>query len=234
MKNINIYTNGYYLNNEHYCCAFCSTTFEDGIIYLQEEQMMTAEKAVKKHLADNHQPVMELLAFNKNLTGLTEIQTEVLQHTASGLTDSEIAKKMNVSPSTIRNHKFKLREKAKQAEVFLAIMHLLNEKNEFVPVHKEATMMDDRYAITLEEKEKILKTYIDEHGKCSVFPSKEKRKIIILNYVIEKFNRGQQYTEVEVNQILKQIFEDHVTVRRYLIEYGYMDRSKDCTSYWRK
>lgn len=55
-------------------------------------------------------------------------------------TDKEIAQKMSGSQSTIRNHKFKLRE-----------------KENLVAVHKGAVMIDDRFAATEEESEKVIK-----------------------------------------------------------------------------
>ena len=43
---------------------------------------------------------------------------------------------------------------------------------------------------------------------------------------------NKEYKEMEVNKIIKPIFDDFVTVRRYLIEYGFMERAKDCSRYW--
>lgn len=65
------------------------------------------------------------------------------------------------STSTIRHHRFALKEKERQAKTFLAIMELLKEKDQhapaFVPPHKTATMLDDRYAVTDEEQKKLSK-----------------------------------------------------------------------------
>ncbi|PSL41015.1 hypothetical protein B0H99_103149 [Planomicrobium soli] len=96
--------------------------------------------------------------------------------------------------------------------------------------------MDEQYGITLEEKERVLANYFKEEGtkRLEVFPSKEKKKIIILQHIAKNFLPQQSYTEKEVNAILKPIYHDHVSVRRYLIEYGFMERSNDCTSYWLK
>ncbi|TGY42779.1 DUF2087 domain-containing protein [Clostridium sartagoforme] len=35
-----------------------------------------------------------------------------------------------------------------------------------------------------------------------------------------------------MNKVLKRILEDYVTVRRALIQYGFLDRSRDCREYW--
>lgn len=39
---------------------------------------------------------------------------------------------------------------------------------------------------------------------------------------------------MEVNEILKAIYSDFAILRRYLIDYGFMERSRDCTKYWVK
>ncbi|MGL4819053.1 MAG: DUF2087 domain-containing protein [Bacilli bacterium] len=37
-----------------------------------------------------------------------------------------------------------------------------------------------------------------------------------------------------MNEIIRAVYEDFVTVRRALIEYGFIDRTKDGKAYWRK
>ncbi len=64
------------------------------------------------------------------------------------------------------------------------------------------------------------------------FSPKEKKKIVILGKIAEQFEQGRQYSEKEVNQILKPIYEDYMTIRRYLIIYGFMERTKDGARYW--
>ena len=55
---------------------------------------------------------------------------------------------------------------------------------------------------------------------------------MILGKIAEQFEHGRQYSEKEVNQILKPIFEDFATLRRYLIMYGFMERTRDGAAYW--
>ena len=42
----------------------------------------------------------------------------------------------------------------------------------------------------------------------------------------------EKNTEQEVNEILRPIYEDYMTIRRYLIMYGFMERTKDGRQYW--
>lgn len=87
-----------------------------------------------------------------------------------------------------------------------------------------------------QENESILKRYFKEglDGRLSEFPRKEKRKIIILRHLLQRFERGRQYTEQEVNERLAVAFDDYATLRRYLIIYGFMDRQEDGRAYWVK
>lgn len=109
-----------------------------------------------------------------------------------------------------------------------------DEKQNFVTFHKEAKMVDEKYAITNDEKDKILTTYFKQglNGPLDSFPSKEKRKLIVLQHILKRFDRNKNYSEKEVNEILKFTFHDFATLRRYFIEYGLMDRNKDCSEYW--
>lgn len=96
-------------------------------------------------------------------------------------------------------------------------------------------MIDERFAITEKEKEKVLNTYFTaDHTKLKQFPSKEKRKIVVLQQIITDFEQSKTYTEKEVNAILKTFYDDFATIRRYLIEYGFLDRNRDCSQYWVK
>lgn len=93
--------------------------------------------------------------------------------------------------------------------------------------------MDERYITTEEEKQKILSAYFKKgiEGKLDVFPRKEKRKLIVLQNIVKRFEPDRIYSEKEINEILKTIYSDFATIRRYLIDYGFMERSNDCTEY---
>lgn len=238
--------NGYTYDalNDEYACLLCNESFEDGIIYPIDGILHEAKKAVKRHIEDAHNSVFDyLIQLDKKYTGLSQHQKEILHYFEKGLSDKEIVEAQGGgSTSTIRNHRFKLKEKEKQAKVFLTLMNLLhkdtNSKKEdtLINFHKGATMVGDRYVITEEEKDKVLATYFKQglDGELDTFPSKEKRKLIVLQNIINRFEPERVYSEKEVNTILKSIYSDYVTIRRYLIEYGFMGRSRDCTEYWIK
>ena len=96
-------------------------------------------------------------------------------------------------------------------------------------------MMDEHCVITEEETAKILKNVFEsmEPLKLKVFSAKEKKKIVTLRRLAEEFEPGRKYAEREINEILKAVYGDYVTLRRYLIEYGYLTRTPDCKTYWK-
>ncbi|MGG0276815.1 DUF2087 domain-containing protein [Bacillus rhizoplanae] len=229
-------------DTEEYICLACGARFVKGIIYQEQNVFYEAEKFTQLHIANEHTSMFDyLLGLDKKLTGLTDLQKKMVQFFHMGLNDKEIVKEMDGgSTSTIRNHRFTLREKMKQAKVFLALMELSEEKatnqSKFLPIHCTATMVDQRYNITETENEEVLKLHFTEglDGPLFKFPKKQKRKLIILKHLVKKFDSNQKYTEKEVNEILENIYPDYVTLRRYLIEYGFLDRTPDGSQYWVK
>lgn len=224
-----------------FICLVCGRPFTKGIIYEQDGVLYEAEKFASLHVNKEHGGMLDyLLGLDKKLTGLTDLQKSLVRAFHDGLGDQEIAKKYEVgSTSTIRNHRFTLREKMKQAKMFLTIMEMMEEKANtppFVPIHRTATMVDERYAVTAEENEEMIRKFFESgpDGPMSHFPKKQKMKLAILRHVMKRFESGKKYTEKEVNEILLTVDPDYVTLRRYLIEYGFMDRYEDGSQYWVK
>lgn len=234
---------GFVEDKECFTCLLCGKTIDKGIIYPLDGVLYEAKKYMVKHIEKEHGSVFEFLKNqDKKLTGLSEHQTSLISLFYEGKSDNEVQREMGIgSTSTIRNHRFALKEKEKQARMFLVIMELLKEKNKnissgVVP-HKTATMVDDRYNTTEDENIKLLEKYFPQgtKGKLKTFAIQEKHKIVVLREIVRRFEEGMVYSERELNEILKDIYEeDYVLIRRYLVEYGFMDRKKDCSEYWVK
>ena len=153
--------------------------------------------------------------------------------------DKDMAKKLNVTEATIRRQRFTFREKAKQAKFYLAMYELVFEDEpttteQIIPIHNNAIYVDDRYLITEDEKQHIVETFFSSIQPLVLksFSPKEKKKVVILGKIAEQFEYGKKYSEQEVNEILKPIYADYMTIRRYLIMYGFMERTRDGRQYW--
>ena len=233
---------GFIEESDSYVCLLCGEKIKKGIIYPLEGIFYEAERYMRVHIESSHQSVFDyLIGLDKKLTGLTDHQNQLLRLFYQGKSDKEVQSEMEIgSTSTIRHHRFALKEKERQARTFLTIMELLKEKDQhapaFVPPHKTATMVDDRYAVTEKEQKEITEKFFPDgiNGRLKKFPPKEKQRLIILREIIGRFDKDMMYSEKEINQILKDIYDDHVLIRRYLISYGFLERKMDGSQYWLK
>ena len=233
-------------DKDAYTCNYCEKPFPKGQVFPIGGAYYDPEHAAAKHIEAEHGgSFARLLYSDTKYNTLTGNQKELLSLFFSRESDAEIAKKQGVTASTIRRQKFAFREKAKQARLYLAIFeHVFGgsdmgkndaRKDDIIPIHDQATYYDDRYVITEEERETILKTCFAslDPPVLKAFPPKEKKKVVILAKIAERFAPGAEYTEKEVNRILKAIYEDVPAIRRYLIMYGFLDRAQDGSRYWR-
>ena len=231
--------------SEIFECLFCGKTFEQGVIYTFDDYFVDARRAIESHIDTEHGSVFHmLLSEDKRSVGLTDTQKNILTSFYDGLSDKDIAKASGTSASTIRYQRFSFREKAKQAKIILALSELLEEKlrrknitqDAPLEIHESATMVDERYMVTDAEAAKIIKTFFTSISPpvLKTFSSKEKNKLVILKVIAEQFEDSKKYTEKQVNEIIKAIYSDYATIRRYLIEYGFMGRKSDGSEYWLK
>ena len=221
-----------------YICNVCGERFQDGQVYPVGGQFFTPEHAAKHHVEDAHGgSAAVLIQSDTKYNSLTDNQKDLLSRFAAGQSDREIAKALSISEATVRRQRFNFREKAKQAKHYLATYEQVFEtegKDTLMPIHNQAVFLDDRYVITEQERERILKNAFSSMNPpvLKTFPAKEKKKVVILAVIAGQFEKGKRYTEAQVNQIIKPVFDDFVTIRRFLITYGFMSRTKNGSEYW--
>lgn len=93
---------------------------------------------------------------------------------------------------------------------------------------KLATLIDSSTEDAWEQK--VLQTFIED-GRISEIPSRYKKRMVILKWLVEKLEMDRQYPETELSEMLKQYHPDYAALRRYFIETGLMAREKGV--YWR-
>jgi len=81
-----------------------------------------------------------------------------------------------------------------------------------------------------------VQSYFNEDGQLLQLPGRrQKKKLdIIIGILANKFQRGVNYSEKEVNEILNKyhLFNDPATLRRLLVGTSNLDRTKDGKRYW--
>ena len=80
-------------------------------------------------------------------------------------------------------------------------------------------------------KEQDISRYIRD-GKIYVMPRKQKSKIEIFQFVYSHLMQyAQEFTEPELNERIKDVYEDFATMRRYLVDYKFLIRDNYGKSY---
>lgn len=84
-----------------------------------------------------------------------------------------------------------------------------------------------------EDVRKVLKSFLNADGTLKQIPPMGNKLLIILNFIVDAFSFDANYTEKEINTILRRFHVDTAALRRYLVDYGLMARESDGTRYWR-
>lgn len=80
---------------------------------------------------------------------------------------------------------------------------------------------------------KVLKNFLNADGTLKQIPPMGNKLLIILNFIVDAFAFDTNYTEKEVNTILRRFHVDTAALRRYLVDHELMARESDGTKYWR-
>lgn len=67
--------------------------------------------------------------------------------------------------------------------------------------------------------------------RLSELPAQRHKRLIVLERLALEFEPGLRYREAEVNALLRRFHDDHATLRRALVDEGYLDRAAG--EYWR-
>ncbi|HZM40754.1 MAG TPA: DUF2087 domain-containing protein [Acidimicrobiales bacterium] len=81
-----------------------------------------------------------------------------------------------------------------------------------------------------EDEARVLRAYF-RAGRLIQIPAQRSKKLIILDRLALEFDIGMRYSERQVNGILRRFHPDVASLRRYLVDEGFLDR--EAGEYWR-
>lgn len=147
-----------------------------------------------------------------------------------------LAEKLNLSQPTVTHHAAKLREVAliKERREKNTVYFMLNP--EFIKQGAEASLqfIFSKGEANMEEqspesslKESVLRNFFSKDGRLRQIPAQYKKKLIALQFMVEKLEPGVVYTEKQINEFIKQFHEDYATIRREFIMHQFMYREND-------
>lgn len=90
------------------------------------------------------------------------------------------------------------------------------------------------YQLSEQEYRIIEERYLSSKDplRIKLMPGKEKKRYALIVFCSKLFDAEKRYTESEINEILKPVHEDYALLRRYLVDYGFLDRKQDGSIYW--
>jgi hypothetical protein len=99
---------------------------------------------------------------------------------------------------------------------------LAQERQAYIP----APGLDDK-------SRRVLRACLNPDGSVKQVPGQLAKLQVILHYLVQAFAPQTDYTEKEVNDILRRFNEDTAGLRRDLVDAGLLARESDGSRYWR-
>ncbi len=81
-----------------------------------------------------------------------------------------------------------------------------------------------------DDQARVLRAFLRD-GRLTHIPAQHSKRVVVLEYLAQQFEPGRRYSESMVNLVLGRYHADTAALRRYLVDYGFLDR--DHGEYWR-
>ncbi len=79
---------------------------------------------------------------------------------------------------------------------------------------------------------KVMTDFMGRDGRLKEIPAQQKKRDVVLRHILSEFQFGERYGEKQVNDIIRRFHDDTATLRRALVDYGWLQRAHGV--YWRE
>ena len=141
----------------------------------------------------------------------------------------DLAARLQLKEPTVSHHLNKLKELDLVAMRSLGNTHLYRLNADALSSLSKSLLSPEQMASWTRDipidawSEKVLQNYFNG-DRLKEIPASRKKRLVILQWLVDKFDLERTYTEPEVNQILSQYHDDYATLRREFIGYRLMER----------
>ncbi|MEW5869721.1 MAG: metalloregulator ArsR/SmtB family transcription factor [Chloroflexota bacterium] len=179
-----------------------------------------------------------LLEFFKALADANRLKIVGMLATQP-LTVEQLAEMLNLRPSTVSHHLSYLSHVglvSARAESYYNVYQL--EAGALEQMARQLLQRETLPAVAAEVDmqaydRKVIRTFTHPDGRIKAFPAQRKKMEAILRYVLQAFEPGVRYSEKQVNEMLGRFHEDTASLRRDLIDYGWLERQGGGGAYWK-
>jgi len=81
-----------------------------------------------------------------------------------------------------------------------------------------------------EEAARVLRRFVKD-GRLTSIPASHGKRLVVLDWLAQRFEPGEIYPERAVNLTIGKVHGDYATLRRYLVDDGFLERRDGF--YWR-
>ncbi len=175
-----------------------------------------------------------LLVYLKTLADQTRLRLIGLLATQQRSVD-ELAALLDLRASTVSWHLAKLKEIDLVEMRAEGNSHLYRLNGKGLGKINRLLGSPERMALLVDAdmdawERKVLADFF-ENGRLKTIPAQEKKKLVILTWLADRFTWGRTYSEREVNELIQRYHPDTASLRRYLVGYRFMEREHG--TYWR-
>jgi hypothetical protein len=146
-------------------------------------------------------------------------------------TGKELAELLDVGPPTISHHVAKLERaglvrsrREGQSHIYTfdpaAMRRLAGSPSSPETALEPGAAVDKEEA----ERQKVIRGFF-AGDRLKQIPAQRKKRVVVLQHLVQRFDPNRDYPEREVNDILRIAHEDFATLRRELVDYGFMTRA---------
>lgn len=165
-----------------------------------------------------------------------ESRLRLIGHLANGdRSVGELAQLLGLKEPTVSHHLAELKGLglvSARAEGTMRIYHL--DAKALETISKDIFARPNLAALVpksdLTDEARVLRAHVKD-GRIVTIPVQEKKKQLLIRWLAGQIDPARRWTEREFSEWLAQFNEDYATLRRYLVESGYMARENGI--YWR-
>ena len=137
----------------------------------------------------------------------------------------EIADRLSLTPPTISHHMRRL-VAARLVDVAPeAQSRIYSLRTDAIRELSGTVLSDPGARPASEEENAVLRSFFDG-PRLRQIPASRKKRVIVLRRLLERFSPDRSYPESEVNDLLREAHDDVATLRRELVDYGFMVRDR--------
>ena len=147
-------------------------------------------------------------------------------------TGRELSERLGLTPPTVSHHMRRLvglgivsATPQAQSIRYRLDVEALRDATNFTTTEDAPTDERTAEASADRERAKVLRDFFDGE-QLKQIPAQRKKRVIVLEHLLTRFEPGRAYPERAVNDLLRTAHPDVATLRRELVDYGFMNRAQ--------